>query len=129
MVDPAKLAEVRAVSKACRWYMPGFPLRGGRKALSLGPSDVSNKGEIIAITTTKIFCVIGRKSQDLEVAAAYLPLCGGQMETGQRSTEWIERPPVIAEFDLDPLALEGEHDFDPARPSHVVVAVFDDIGE
>jgi hypothetical protein len=65
----------------------------------------------------------------LEVAAAYLPLCGGQMETGQRSTEWIERPPVIAEFDLDPLALEGEHDLDPARPSHVVVAVFDDIGE
>jgi hypothetical protein len=129
MVDRAELAEVRTVSKERRWYTPGFPLRGGRTALSLGPSDVSNKGEIIAITTTKIFRVIGRKSQDLEAEAAYLPLCGGQMEIGQRSTEWIERPPVIAEFDLDPLAVEGEHDLDPARPSHVVVAVFDDIGE
>src|ERR1700740_980335 len=113
MVDPAKLAEVRAVSKACRRYMPGFPLRGGRKALSLGPSNVSNKGEIIAITTTKIFSIIGQKSQDLEAEAAHHPLCGGQVEIGQRSAQWIERPPVIAEFDLDLLAVKRERDLDP----------------
>jgi len=129
MVDLAELAEVRAVSKERRWYTPGFPRRGARKALSLGPSDVSNKSEMIAITTTKIFRVIGQKSQDLEAEAAYLPLCGGQIKIGQRNTEWIERPPVIAEFDLDPLAIEGERDLNPARPRHVVVAVFDDIGE
>jgi hypothetical protein len=58
MVDPARLAEARAAGKVRRRYTPGFPLGGGRKPFSLGPSDVSNKGEIIAITTTEIFRVI-----------------------------------------------------------------------